>query len=1099
MQLEEGKKYVFPVKSIGLRIDRGTHYLTVDVEGTEYHVRAFNFQKTNIPEKINCIYKDEKLRQDPDWYLPLIYEPGTEREFRVLSERRNGGRTITDDENAINHYIPTHADDGLQRFGTVLCRIEGINNGHLNLKVIKQGSNKRIPFLDMKTVLNWADDKVISLMMGKFIDNSSAFASAKRELNVKNPRWILTALTAVQDNVDVWLINADARMLRMVTALISISTHLIENNDFIAQFPEQERNDTFRWIDRLITSLSDYRDAIKLLSEDKARVFIDGIIKSLSVTGYLYEAEHKMRIVTALFSLRPDYTKSYIHNIFDVIVQKHKSASFMSLFQQPFRVMLEIFIGNENRYLKYDDRGAVGEIVTALAILLIITEDMDYPQWNNYRAMLYRYASLYTRTNRDICLTLIHKSADVLLDALDMPLEYGWTQISKLNVLCQSNLAKPWTSRKSRHYTIFEGAGIELMLAEGAMNISPRNTNTQLMINVAGTALFPELDFRVWLDNKPKERLQLGERDPDKIRAFWQETEDMLFEEQNRTLRLHNELHTYGVGEEVTIRILGNLHKSDTLDCRIVTSDGCLPAVMECDAIVGYKFTPHKSDFLDNNGLQRLFKATVQEVDANGVYRVSMRENILRYIESHVNDIIKREDEVEGVVTMIRHGVQSFYIAMSIYGYSFSINAAETGNKKLKQGDVIKAKFKTYFIDNHKSNVVIQASLQSVIESGYDIRDATHEGFCNLMADYSEGKSYSSDDLTGDVIMMVPISEGDYMSRESVREVIGLLDSLSQLNSENYTTAYSYLAVGKILSRMLGDSMAIHGYDLRMRLMLAISSFGLTGKIDRDTIRLLLDEAKNRALKDPYTHYLVVCLKSLELLGASLSECGYLHQIIVHEENMTLLSLARQVLAYNTLSGISEAANERYNLKRNIYKMLNLELPQSNGAIAAKEDLRMEFKQSLFYPAGNRMMADEQKQVKEVMSVIAGFLNTKGGTLYIGADNGGCVTGLHNDFLYLNGGYENYDIQDVQDKFRVKFANGIHSFFGTVNNGINLMAEHVKGEFDYADGKWMFVVTVRRSREAVKSKDGMIWVRQDTSTRPITDKIELDKFATRLR
>ena len=238
----------------------------------------------------------------------------------------------------------------------------------------------------------------------------------------------------------------------------------------------------------------------------------------------------------------------------------------------------------------------------------------------------------------------------------------------------------------------------------------------------------------------------------------------------------------------------------------------------------------------------------------------------------------------------------------------------------------------------------------------------------------------------------------------------------------------------------------------------------------------------------------MVELRALSLLGAPWDECGYLNEIAHNSENISLASLARQVLAYNLLQGIHQTATERKNLKQEILSMLNLRSKSIDTVIPKESDV-VELKTSLIYPAGGHMHADEARQVKEIMEEICGFLNTSGGTLYVGVRDNGNISGLHQDFTYLNDNFEDYDIVDVQDKFKVRFANGITRHFGSTNNGVNLSAEHIRGDFDYINGKWIFVITVKPSPNAVAMTGGEMFVRLGNTNRRIQSEEERRLFA----
>lgn len=65
-----------------------------------------------------------------------------------------------------------------------------------------------------------------------------------------------------------------------------------------------------------------------------------------------------------------------------------------------------------------------------------------------------------------------------------------------------------------------------------------------------------------------------------------------------------------------------------------------------------------------------------------------------------------------------------------------------------------------------------------------------------------------------------------------------------------------------------------------------------------------------------------------------------------------------------------------------------------------REGTYREFKTSLIYYAGSSKQ-DFEKQSSVIMKTIAGFLNSKGGSLFIGVNDLGEIIGLHNDYSYF--------------------------------------------------------------------------------------------------
>lgn len=129
------------------------------------------------------------------------------------------------------------------------------------------------------------------------------------------------------------------------------------------------------------------------------------------------------------------------------------------------------------------------------------------------------------------------------------------------------------------------------------------------------------------------------------------------------------------------------------------------------------------------------------------------------------------------------------------------------------------------------------------------------------------------------------------------------------------------------------------------------------------------------------------------------------------------------------------------------------------------------------------------------MQVVASFLNSDGGTLYIGVNNQGIPSGLHEDFKYLNNGHEDYDLQDVQDKMRNKFICALREHLGLVQDDIILYPDYLTFDFDYIDNKHIARVDVLPCPVTISMKGtDSIYVRIDSTSQPLRDDNERRQF-----
>lgn len=1096
MAFTENQKYTLPVVAIGVLIDRGRPYLTVEHAGAQYQVPAYNFQKSNPPKELQCIYNGGQLKQDLAALLPQIYTVGETYTFRVLSERYNGMQTLIDDSQGINHRIPVAPGAALKRGAVVKGKVTAIESGYLRLDIKADNEERRMPVYSPEVIMEYSvSNRPAGRLLYRAFRTYEGMAPIWAEAQSGNPRWVLMAIDAVEAELPRWLTRRHKHQNQMISAFIEVCTYLIENSDYFSHFNEREREEARQRVSGAITSAGDYLEALDIFDQGRAEEFILRVINSLTTTGYIYRPARKMRIVMAVFSLAPSFVRTYITDIFKAIQARYADATFMENFSNAFIQMLNIFINNENRFAGYADRGSTRELVTAIAMLLLLTTDKDFPKWGLYRAMLYRYASLFNKANAANTRRLIEKAFDALLEQTDSRLEFTWADLDNITMLCTTRLTAKTGNENPGFTAVYDGAGINLCMSCNSMLIG-RSDNMATVKKVLPSKLFPDRDIQILLPDKLKERVKATEQNMNRIHRMWQEAIAAVTERGSRTTRLSGQKQRPSVGDEVTIRVTGSYRDNSDIILQCVLEDPSYEGKgkMNIRDVVVYHVNASEYTFTGANDSQLLVQAVVEDIADDDSLVLSMRKRVATFIYEKASQFRDDETVLEGVITETDRNPM-YYLGLAKEGFTFSL--PKNGDTKLEKGDVVE--FRIQFVDRDRAkpdtNIIVNGQLGRIVGEESDLGQYCEEAMNFLMYDFAGGKIYVNESVDLTDAMR---ESSAFLDDEHVSEVIRLVDRLSQLYPDKYPVAYSYLAVGKILSAMVSDSVAERNFTLRMELLKAITDFADTGRPDLAKVKALCDRAEHSAETDPAISHLVVELRILTLFGAPWDQCGYLSEIAGGADNLMLASLARQVMAYNLLQGIHQTSSERRNLRSDIFATLGLKPADSETSIPEESDI-VELKTSMIYPAGGHMQPDEQRQMAEIMQKICGFLNTAGGTLYIGVRDNCEINGLHEDFKYINDNYDDYDIVDVQDKFKVRFANGINRYFGSTNNGVNLSAEHIRGDFDYIDGKYVFVVTVRPSERAVAMTDGSMFIRNGNTNNRIASEEERRLFAENRR
>ena len=142
-------------------------------------------------------------------------------------------------------------------------------------------------------------------------------------------------------------------------------------------------------------------------------------------------------------------------------------------------------------------------------------------------------------------------------------------------------------------------------------------------------------------------------------------------------------------------------------------------------------------------------------------------------------------------------------------------------------------------------------------------------------------------------------------------------------------------------------------------------------------------------------------------------------------------NLARLVLSGNLLP--NGAFQMQGNVLDEIGKTINVDIIKPERfKIDGDESDVLEFKTSLVFPPNNggRVNAEEQSGI--ILRVILAMMNAKGGVLYIGVNDEGVVTGLHNDLEYFGYGKQCNE-KKAMDMFMNYFNCKLKSRIGAEN------------------------------------------------------------------
>lgn len=366
----------------------------------------------------------------------------------------------------------------------------------------------------------------------------------------------------------------------------------------------------------------------------------------------------------------------------------------------------------------------------------------------------------------------------------------------------------------------------------------------------------------------------------------------------------------------------------------------------------------------------------------------------------------------------------------------------------------------------------IQCDINELTSYDYDLSSA----FRILMEDMSIGRI--PEPLTEQEDEQ--IFETDKVLDESyVREVIFLIDRMAILDKD-YVKSYNYLAFARILCMLIGWESQAAYYKGRMDIITMLHDFARNEKVDEDKLSKLENVnselfSNNVILKERFMQ-----LQTVSYLGSPIHNDD-LYQLAA--KNPWLKNLAHLCLAYNiTLAdGMEKTATNIYN---RIKQSLNLKGFESGLKKygTGEEGVDEEYKTSIVFCADEESKGPNQdKQMNEILKVINSFLNTVGGTLYIGVNNYGLGVGVEADLkssLY----FDNKDkyLRTITDAVSLKWGNAVATFI-----------EHIDWDYENED-KDVVIVKIKPLAQGV-ALDGYWYVRVGSTKRKL-NKEEFEEY-----
>lgn len=893
-----------------------------------------------------------------------------------------------------------------------------------------------------QTISGWDTEPFVKLLMMSEVEDRS-FENDCRE-------WIRTLKAAGQD---LEIIRHDC-------------TRFMEESSFFGLCSIVERDYYQQRLTLLIELLDYYIKAGKLAESGEEREFLDGILDKLEKTGYVYHPKENFNVMSCLLLNDSSLIEGSINRLFDIIRKWPLEVWLKEPFRSTLIKVLNLYVEDNvwNVDKQEDNTMLVRSLIQAISILLLLAGGKDAPQTDE-RLNLARLCVLSTYNDVFRNTEVLNLAMRCLLNREHYRPKYKLedTDGGKVCLALKTNspMANLWAVDTT---SSFLSGRRRLVISPQGVAVYSGDAKEKAVLP-ANIGLWQNL--QVYADKRKVASLA-GKIKISDCKKLWEDIENELFRQKAPVQETAKAVQNgYRPGDHIIVNVVriddadkGKVYcslKGENEECGYINHGD----------IVGYMHEFKMWMFQEDGGRPFDLEAVVEEDLGNGYYRLSMREIIKDWTNKRLNP----GDTIICSLGSYKKARSSTYVVPAISNYGESVSLGGYSDINLNKDDLVEATYQNagmgdyhlYCTVNHKKD-------------GDKVNVAS--AFWKLMTDYSESTPAVEEEQ--------PVAVDDFEQNDRmldaayIKEVVRIIDRMAFSEAKpDYVRSYNYLAFARLMCRLIDWESQADYYRGRLQLIFLLHDFAVNDRVDAKSLDTLQDTSPDLFSNDAVMSEKFRQLRIVSYIRKPENNSRLWEAIQKDDATKTVASL---VLAYNILSD-NVMVNQANDVLNRVKDTLSLKGYESNLDTYGPgyETKTVEYKTSIVFPPDNNMMPNIQQQMGNILAVVASFLNTGGGTLYIGCNNSGAGVGLENDL-------GNREFNGDRDKYIQRICNEIsREFTPYVKTFVSVQLQ--KGE---KSGKEIVVVDVKPYAPGVEFR-GKWYYRDDSGKRTLT-KADFEKY-----
>lgn len=803
-----------------------------------------------------------------------------------------------------------------------------------------------------------------------------------------------------------------------------------------------------------LTTLVEWLDcnvrAAWLVSEGRAANFVDDLLAKLKLSGYVYRPTWNFNILTCLFLIDQPLMEAKVCELFEVLRQWNPDMWLEEPLNSVLTNLVQLYIDRDIWSVDHvrNNTELTETLLQALTIQLKLMDDHAHDDL--YRLNLSRLSTLSTYTVKSNGKQTLALSLSNLLSTQLQQSPYSWADTANQRVPILFSQIVPHAIDTESCY-IFDRGKLSIMHGRMAIEIGRPEKPREVL----PTSLGLWGGLQVVAERGELHALSANPTIAD-CKRFWENVETDIF----RPAKSHATTKgkkAHRVGETVVITITRQDDTDPDLFLAEIDDETGGNGYIHVNDIVPYTIKANITHFRWRNGHRMRLEAEIIDRDVNDLFHFSLRENIKRYITSDFMD-----DGQEILVSLGAEPPRSAYQpipAVSTDGISVSLMGFDEVNcSGVRRGQIVR----TRYIGDASGDFIIKCKVTGRL-SIPEYNDMQH-AFLRLMEAFAFADEEDEDNEEFE-------KSDRILDPTYVREIIRIIDRMSVLDNE-YVKSYNYLGFARILCLLIDWQSQAAYYRGRMELIVMLHDFAINDMVDENRLKDLADTNAELFHGNSLLHNRFLQLQMVSFMGRE--DCDAELWKAYQQNEGVVKDVASLVIAYNMVWR-NNMRTQAVDIQNRIKKTLRLEGYESGLKIYGSgiEDLVTEYKTSIVFPPNNDMQPDMDRQMHNILLVIASFLNTEGGTLYIGVNDSGAGLGIDADLRHP------YFFGD-KDKYQRTIIDAVSTTWG------NNAATYLQTQFDTANkDKDVLIVTVKPYKNGVEL-DGTCPVRVGSTKRRLT-------------